>query len=219
MKWRNKFILLKSFSSMKGRRFLSACHKASVSARPVLQRSSVFPWNVFFLPNDSMWLTGQMSGYILADILWTGDCEKWHVGHSSCQSPVLLLLSEKFLDLFDGKLSFQSKWADEKVTMEAVKFYASGVADSQLITGFLAFPLLTPAYLTSDLLCYMVLSSYFTDSCCFPAHLCKLSTVFQMPSSAGVFWITVVPVFFWIQFLTCAYLLVSWCLYSKHNNE
>lgn len=22
----------------------------------------------------------------LADILWTGDCEKWHVGHSSCHS-------------------------------------------------------------------------------------------------------------------------------------
>lgn len=76
----------KSFSSMKGKRFLSSCHKASVSAMLVLQRSSVFPWNVSFLPNDSMWLLGQMSGYILADILWTGDCKKWRVWHSSCHS-------------------------------------------------------------------------------------------------------------------------------------
>lgn len=76
----------RSFWSMKGKRFLSSRHKAGVSARPVLQRSSVFPWNVFFLSNDSMWLSGQMSGYILADIIWTGDCKKWHVWHRSYRS-------------------------------------------------------------------------------------------------------------------------------------
>lgn len=127
VKWRNKFILLKSLSSMKDKRFLSSCHKASVSARPVLQRSSVFPWNVFFLPNDSMWLTGQMSGYILADILWTGDCEKWHVGHSSCHS-ISCVASAFWKTLgpfwWQTRLSKQmSRIADEKVTVKAVKSF------------------------------------------------------------------------------------------------
>lgn len=225
MKWRNKFILLKSFSSMKGKRFLSACHKASVSARPVLQRSSVFAWNVFFLPNDWMWLTGQMSGYVLADnsLNWG----LWEMARGAQLVSLSLLCcfcflknSWTFLMVNPAFRTNEQKswWKSHKEGCK--KFYASGVADSQLIAGFLAFPLLTSAYLASNLICEIVLSSYFTDSCCFPTHLCKLSALFQIPSSARCFLkFFVVPVFFWIQFLTCAYLVVSWCLYSKHSSK
>lgn len=98
------------------------------------------------------------------------------------------------------------------------KFYDTGVADSQLITGFLAFPLLTSACLTSNLACDIVLFLHILLIHVVSQHTCvNWVLCFKCPLLPGVFWITVVPVFFWIQFLTCACLLVSWWLYSKHN--
>lgn len=100
------------------------------------------------------------------------------------------------------------------------KFYASGVADSQLITGFLAFPLLTSAYLTSNLSCDVVLFLHILLIHVVSQHTCvNWVLCFKCPLLPGVFWITVVPVFFWTQLLTCACLLVSWWLYSKHNSK
>lgn len=100
------------------------------------------------------------------------------------------------------------------------KFYASGAADSQLITGFLAFPPLTSAYLTSNSACDIVLFLHILLIHVVSQHTCVNRVLcFKCPLLPGCFLNHCSALFFWIQFLMCAYLLVSWWLYLKHNGK